>query len=97
MRIKVILIGIGGTFATDCWSLVLKFFGINSRGLLIIGSWLSSKILDLEASLNQSWIIGWTSHYLLGIVLAFLFILIYKKRWFNNPKISSALLLAQSL
>lgn len=90
--VKIILIGLGATFATDCWALFLKLFGVNSNGLLIIGTWIVNNVLNVDASLTQSWIIGWTTHYFLGIILAFLFVFFYKKKWLQSPKISNAIL-----
>ncbi|WP_130734014.1 DUF2938 family protein [Flavobacterium sp. J27] len=82
-----LLLGLGATFLTDLWSFILRFFGVKSGGLLIVGSWLSTNILNLNLSTSQNWVLGWSAHYLIGIIFSFLFFKINSK-WLNNPKLS---------
>ena len=88
--LKIILLGIGATFLTDVWAILLRLFGIKSSGLLIVGSWTSTNLFNTELSTSQSWVLGWTIHYIIGILFVFLFIFIYKK-WFYNPKFKKAI------
>lgn len=93
--LKTVLIGIAGTFTTDIWTLILKFFGIHSHGLLIVGHWVTFHLpLSLQNQFaGKELVIGWIAHYCLGISFAFLLVLIYGKKWFQNPSVFIALML----
>ncbi len=93
--LKTLAIGIAGTFSTDIWIFILKFFGVHSHGLLLVGIWVTSYLpLSLQNQLSgKELLIGWTVHYFLGISFAFLLILTYGKKRFQKPTVSSALLL----
>ncbi|QLG44742.1 DUF2938 family protein [Costertonia aggregata] len=98
MRIffRAVLVGIGATFLTDLWAFLLRLFDVKSNGLQIIGSWLSTNVLNVPDSatgvLANGWIIGWTAHYIVGITFAIIFLAIVKSQWFQKPTWSKALI-----
>ncbi|WP_062052868.1 DUF2938 family protein [Aquimarina longa] len=89
---RTFILGIGATFLTDIWAILLRIFEIKSSGLLIIGNWVSNNLFNIDASTTQAWIIGWTTHYIIGIAFAFIFISIFKNDWFYSPKLPKSLL-----
>lgn len=84
---RTFLLGIGATFLTDIWAILLRFFGIKSSGLLIIGNWIANNLFGINVETTQAWVIGWIAHYFIGILFALLFVLIYKNEWFKSPNL----------
>lgn len=99
--IKILIVGIGATFAMDIWSYVLNLFGITSLDYKIVGRWIGSipkgrffhnKIMDTPPIQNELFL-GWVSHYLIGIAFAFLLFVIYSKDWFEKPTLMPAIII----
>lgn len=92
---KIILIGIGGTLATDSCSWILKLVGIHSHGLSLVGSWFIGYLgISLQHPLaSQALLIGWVAHYCLGICFGFLLFFLYGKKWLESPTLSGAFVL----
>lgn len=99
--IKAILIGAGATVAMDIWSYILSLFNITSLDYRFVGRWIGNfpsgtfyhdKIMSAPKVKNE-WVIGITSHYLIGITFAFLLWGVYGKPWFDKPEFLPAVLI----
>lgn len=100
--IHAILVGFGATLIMDIWAWWLKHsFKIASANYCLVGRWfcyMPSGIFNHQ-NINQSpkksfeCLVGWLSHYLIGISYALLLIVITSPDWLNNPRLVPALLL----
>ena len=96
---KTIAIGIAATFAIDCWTFIISYFGVKTRGILFLGRWLTylpkgkffHQTIIQTPSIENEVVIGRIAHYSIGIAFAFLLIGIYGKKWFDKPKLLHAL------
>ena len=97
--IKTLIVGIGATFAMDIWSFILGVFNIKSLDYRFVGRWIANipkgqffhnNIMNVTPVKNEL-IIGWISHYLIGISFAFLMLAIYGRNWFEKPMLFPAL------
>lgn len=100
LLIRVIAIGIGATMTMDLWRLLLqKAFGISSLDLALLGRWVGHlrEARFVHASIAKSpairgeLILGWMSHYAIGIGFAGLLPLIWGAGWPQNPTLIPAL------
>ncbi len=100
--VKIILVGIGATFAIDCWTSLLSLFGVKSHGIIFLGRWLAylpegkyfhHTIIQTTPAANEL-IIGMIAHYCIGIGFAFLLKALYGKNWFEKPAIMPAIVIA---
>ncbi len=99
--LKTILIGIGATVAMDIWSFILKLFNISSLDYRFLGRWIGhfpkgqffhDKIFN-ATPVKGELILGYISHYLIGISFAFLLIIFYGKGWVNIPTLKPAVII----
>jgi hypothetical protein len=95
---KTILAGLGATLFIDFGKLIASYFEIKSRGLLFLGRWLAytsegqffhNSIIQTP-SVESEKFYGLIGHYCIGVMYAFLLPLFYGNKWFENPKILSA-------
>ncbi len=99
--IKTILVGIGATFAMDIWAFILGLFNIKSLDYRLVGRWIGNipngkffhKSIVNVSPIKNELILGWFSHYLIGICFAFLLLFIYGKTWFDKPTLIPALVI----
>jgi hypothetical protein len=99
--IKTLLVGIGATFAMDIWSFILKLFKISSLDYRFVGRWIGNipngqffhKGIMNSPAIKHELIIGWVSHYLIGISFAYMLLFIYGKGWFAKPMLFPALVI----
>ena len=99
--IKIIIIGIGATLTMDIWAFILKLFNIKSLDYKFLGRWVGNltkgkvsqnKIFDTTPFPYEK-LIGWITHYAIGITFVFLLVLIYGKEWVENPTLKPAILI----
>ncbi|MCG6149963.1 DUF2938 domain-containing protein [Leptospira levettii] len=105
ITIQTILIGIGATMAMDLWRFFLqKTFKVNSLDLGLLGRWVGycakgkffhSPIAKSAVIPGES-IIGWISHYAIGIFFASLLPIIWGVNWLENPTIEEPFFLGLS-
>lgn len=98
---RSMLIGIGATATMDIWAVVMKrVFGVPSLNYGLVGRWLGHvrhgrfvhKSIAEARPVSQERIIGWSAHYIIGIVLAALRLLILGLDWARGPTLLPALL-----
>lgn len=99
--LKVFITGIGATFAMDIWGYILSLFNIKSLNYAFVGRWVGhlfngqfshDKIMNTTPIKNEL-LIGWISHYAIGVTFAFLMFAIYGKGWFDRPSLFPALVI----
>ncbi|MBL4668233.1 MAG: DUF2938 domain-containing protein [Flavobacteriales bacterium] len=98
---KIIVIGIGATLTMDAWSYIMKLFNIKSLDYKFVGRWIGNltkgkfthnKIFDTVPFPNEL-LIGWITHYLIGITFVFLLAGVYGKEWIMNPTLKPAIII----
>lgn len=95
------LIGVGATAVMDLWALLQRrLLGIPSLDFAMVGRWLGhlprgrfrhdgigrSAVVDGERAL------GWTAHYLIGVIFAGLLLAVVGTDWLRAPTVLPALL-----
>lgn len=98
--IRVLGVGLGATLAMDLWRWFMQSaFGVQSLNLALLGRWLGN-LRDgrfFHGSIAESpeirgeRILGWMSHYAIGIGFAGLLPLIWGTAWLGNPTLGPAL------
>lgn len=96
----IFLIGIGATAFMDLWSIVRKMMlGVLSPNYGMVGRWIAHmakgkfyhSAIAQSAPVRGEHVIGWISHYLIGIVFAALLIAIWGESWIHDPALGPAL------
>lgn len=100
--LHVILLGIGTTLFMDIWGLVQKrLFGTPLPNYAMVGRWVGhmpsgqithSTIAQAPAVTNEN-AIGWTTHYVIGIVFCMIFIGVVGSGWLVHPTLLPALIM----
>ncbi|MES1938837.1 hypothetical protein T5B8_01270 [Salinisphaera sp. T5B8] len=94
--------GLGATVAMDAWGLLGKLlFGLSAPRFDWVGRWLGHmrhgrfwhiRIAD-AAPIRGEQALGWTAHYLIGILFAGLLPLLAGPGWLDRPTLGPALLI----
>ncbi|NOS83563.1 MAG: DUF2938 domain-containing protein [Ignavibacteria bacterium] len=99
--VKTIIIGIGATITFDLWAQLLKLlFKIPPSNICVVGRWLLNMPQGIFRHQNiikapekrGECLAGWIAHYMIGITLAAIFVLIAGEGWFLDPTIIPAML-----
>lgn len=98
--IKAAIIGIGATLTFDLWAQFLKFaFRITPSNICMVGRWLlympggifrHSNIIKVPEKKGEC-LAGWIAHYMIGITLALIFVLLAGEEWLINPTVIPAI------
>ena len=96
-----LLVGVGATIILDAWSLFLKLvFKVAPPNFCMVGRWLlhmpqgtfvHASIAAAEPK-HAECAAGWTLHYLIGVVFAFVFLMLVSSDWLARPTLFPALL-----
>lgn len=98
--LAAIAIGIGATLLMDAWNVLLKHaFRIPSLNYCMLGRWVRhmpkafrhSSIAAASPKSNEC-VVGWMTHYSIGIVLAVGFVLLATGEWLAQPSLAPAVL-----
>jgi hypothetical protein len=102
LTFKVSIVGIGATLLLDLWSLFLKAaFAVPFPSYPMIGRWLGyfprgrfshASVSDAPAVAGER-LIGWSAHYVIGVLYAALLVAVVGVRWLSVPALLPALLL----
>jgi len=88
-----IAIGVGATLLMDLWNLFLRrAFGIPSLNLCLLGRWLRhmpgtfrhANIVAAQPKRRER-MVGWIAHYSIGVVLAFMLVVLTSGGWLVQP------------
>jgi hypothetical protein len=98
---KIIAIGIGATIILDIWNYLIGLFGVKSLDYRFVGRWIGnffngkfyhSNIMMTPPVQNELFI-GWTAHYLIGILFSFLLIIVFGNGWLEKPLLVPAIII----
>lgn len=99
--LRTLFIGVGATLVMDAWALFLKrAFGIVGLNYAMVGRWIGHMShgqwihqgIGKAAPIAGEGAIGWTVHYVTGIVFAGLLLLLVGPAWTAQPSFLPALL-----
>ena len=98
---NALLIGIGATIVMDIWGAFLKHaLGIVGLNYAFVGRWFGHMLkgkfkhnrISEAPPVKRELFIGWSIHYLTGVIFTFVFLLIVKSTWLVSPTIFPAVL-----
>jgi hypothetical protein len=94
-------IGVGATAVMDVWAVALKrYWCIPSLNLAMVGRWLghlprgtlSHINIAQAAPVRDEAILGWTAHYVIGVLFAAVLLALVGQEWVQGPTFAPALL-----
>lgn len=97
---SVVIIGIGATLVMDAWGLVRKqLLGIPPADYALVGRWLGHMVhgrfrherIAAASPIPAEALLGWSAHYLIGMVFALLLVAICGAEWVRQPTLLPAL------
>lgn len=100
--LHVLLVGAGATLLMDAWALARRrVFGVASLDYALVGRWLGHMrhgrfqhvAIGKAQPVRGERLLGWCSHYLIGVAFAGLFVLLVGPQWLCRPTLLPALLL----
>lgn len=99
--LDALAIGVGATAVMDVWAVALKrFWCIPSLNLAMVGRWLghlprgtvTHANIAQAAPVRDEAILGWTAHYVIGVLFAAVLLALAGQEWVRQPTFSPALL-----
>ncbi|MFJ3485077.1 DUF2938 domain-containing protein [Pseudomonas sp. NPDC090202] len=97
-----VLIGAGGTALLDLWNILLnRVLGLPTPPWHLVGRWFAGmreghfvhqRGIGNSPEVKDELRIGWTMHYVVGIVFAAVLLLIWGKQWAHSPTFMPALI-----
>lgn len=100
--IRGVLIGVGATAAMDLWGLFLKrVFSVPSLDYALVGRWIGHfrqgrfmhESIAKAAPVRGERLIGWGAHYAIGVLFAFLLLMLWGIDWAREPRLLPALII----
>lgn len=98
--LRITGIGIGATIVMDVWSLILNKCGSSTLNYALVGRWIIyfrqkkfyHQNIAKAAPVKGELVLGWLSHYVIGIIFSILFIGLIDVSWLHNPTALPALI-----
>lgn len=98
---RIIAIGVGATLLMDLWSFLLSFLKIKTLDYRLVGRWIGHLFngkfmhenITRTSSIGYEAIIGWTTHYLIGVTFSFVLVLCVGINWLYWPTLLPALII----
>lgn len=100
LTIRAVLMGIGATALIDLWALALRrAFGVASLDYAMVGRWLGHMLsgqftharIAAAPSIRGERVIGWLTHYAIGVAFAGLLLALCGEAWVREPSLWPAL------
>ena len=100
--LHVLLVGVGATLLMDAWALARRrVFGVASLDYALVGRWLGHMrhgrfqhaAIGKAQPVRGERLLGWCSHYLIGVAFVSLFVALVGPQWLCRPTLLPALLL----
>lgn len=100
MVIRAVLMGLAATALIDLWALVLRrAFGVSSLDYALVGRWLGHMAagqftharIAAAPSIRGERVIGWLTHYAIGVAFAGLLLALCGEAWVREPSLWPAL------
>jgi hypothetical protein len=101
LLIAAALIGAGATLVMDIWAIFLRrIFKIQSLSFCLVGRWLGHMLqgkfkhekITLSSKKPAECAVGWSTHYLIGILFALILLCAAPDNWIANPTLLPAVL-----
>ncbi len=98
--IQVVLIGIGATIVMDFWALLLKrLLNIPPLNWAMVGRWIghfprgqfSHENIASSPAVFGELVMGWFSHYLIGILFSAFLVIFVGENWIHKPTLLPAM------
>lgn len=98
---NAVLIGIGATIVMDLWSLFQRYtFGVPSLNYAMVGRWVGHLArgrfahdnIAKTTPVHGELIIGWSTHYITGVIFACVLLSIWGMDWAYHPTLFPALI-----
>lgn len=101
---NIALIGIGATVVMDVWLTFLKRMGVQTLNFAFIGRWVGHLFrgrfahpsIGKAQPIPGELMLGWFTHYAIGIAFAGLLVGIYGIGWTSSPSLLPAVLVGMS-
>ena len=99
--LDALAIGVGATAVMDVWAVALKrYWCIPSLNLAMVGRWLGHLPrgtlrhvnIAQAAPVRDEAVLGWTAHYLIGVLFAAVLLALVGDQWVQAPTFAPALL-----
>ena len=99
--LDALAIGVGATAVMDVWAVALKrYWCIPSLNLAMVGRWLGHLVrgtfmhanIAQAAPVRDEAVLGWTAHYLIGVLFAAVLLALVGQEWVQGPTFAPALL-----
>jgi hypothetical protein len=98
--LKIVLIGCGATLIMDIWLMFLKMVGVQTLNFAFIGRWVghlfhgrvAHAAIGKALPIAHETLLGWLTHYAVGIAFAVLLVGLAGVGWMSNPSAGIALL-----
>ncbi|AIR91444.1 DUF2938 domain-containing protein [Pseudomonas cremoricolorata] len=92
-------IGVGATLLMDAWTWLLKRRGVRTLDYAMVGRWVGHvrrgvwrhASIATVAPVAYEGLVGWSIHYLAGVVFALVFVLLAGEGWLMAPTLWPAL------
>lgn len=98
-----LIIGIGGTLVLDIYAWAMaKFFNLPATNWLLVGRWIGhmksgvfvQPTLASAPKIRGELIIGWLTHYVIGITYGLILMLCVNAQWLQAPSVLATLVVA---
>ena len=99
--VRAVLIGVGATIVLDLWAqLARRAFAIPSPNWGMVGRWIGHfrqgrfvhESIAQAAPVRGEHVIGWSAHYLIGVIFAGLLLAVCGPDWARSPTLPPAVL-----
>lgn len=95
---QILVLGIGATIVMDIWLFILMQLNIPTLNFALLGRWIGwifkGKIrhypISQSPQIQHESLLGWCTHYSVGVLFAFIFILFAGETWLIQPQFYSA-------
>jgi hypothetical protein len=96
---RIVLIGVGATVVLDVWLSLLKRMGVPTLNFSLIGRWVGHSLrgrfrqpsIAKAPPVAGELVLGWFTHYAVGVVFAGLLVCLQGTAWTQDPSILPAI------
>jgi hypothetical protein len=97
--LDIVLIGAGATVVMDAWLMLLKRMGVKTLDFALVGRWvghlghgqLAHAAIAKAPPVAGERLLGWTTHYAVGVGFAALMVAVAGADWLDSPTLAPAL------
>ncbi len=98
--LRIVIIGCSATLIMDIWLMFLKRIGVQTLNIALIGRWvghlfhgtIAHESIAKASPIAHEALLGWITHYAVGIAFALLLIGVAGTTWMHAPSMAVAVL-----